>query len=142
MKAEQPNAAQAGQPGTCHPHHIYSCCACTYDNGDVSGGEYHIEIDGSNIIISGSGIYGPIKAASEFIKAVSGKTDAVFESVTESIVEINNAKNKLNNGETLKIGFIGDSVTYGHGEIDPWPTYFSNSIKEAYSGVLPAFLHI
>ena len=114
----------------------------TYDNGDVSGGEYHIEIDGSNIIISGSGIYGPIKAASEFIRAVSGKTDAVFESLTESIVEIDNAKNKLNNGETLQIGFIGDSVTYGHGEIDPWPTHFSNSIKEAYSGATVNILNV
>ena len=105
----------------------------TYSNGNVSGGEYYFEINGDNIIIGGSGIFGPVAAAKAFAEAVNGKTDATVTSKTSAILDLSNTKEKLSGNGALNIGFIGDSVTYGHGEITPWPSFFSDSLKQTYS---------
>lgn len=107
----------------------------TFSNGQISGGEYFFEIDDDKITIGGSGMYGPIKAVDAFIEAISGKADATVESTTDSILKLNNVKAKLENGEALNVGFIGDSVTYGHGPVTPWPTYFEYLVKNKYTTI-------
>ena len=105
----------------------------TYNNGNVGGGEYYFEINGDSIIIGGSGIYGPIAAAKAFAEAVNGKTDATVASNTSAILDLSNTKEKLSGNGALNIGFIGDSVTFGHGPVTPWPSFFSDSLKQTYS---------
>lgn len=105
----------------------------TYNNGNVGGGEYYFEINGDSIIIGGSGIYGPIAAAKAFAEAVNGKTDATVASNTSAILDLSNTKEKLSGNGALNIGFIGDSVTFGHGPVTPWPSFFSDSLKQIYS---------
>ena len=106
----------------------------TYSGGAVSGGEYYLIAEGDSIIIGGSGIYGPVAAAKAFAEAISGKTDAEITSGTFAMLDMSGTKEKLMGNGDLNIGFIGDSVTFGHGSVTPWPSYLVNSLKDAYEG--------
>ena len=98
---------------------------------DDTKGEFFVESAGSWIAIGGSGITGPYKAAQCLIAAMEGHADVEIDSVTSPIATLDGCLELIEGGK-ISIGFIGDSVTYGHGPVTPWPTYFIESMQKAY----------
>ncbi len=103
-----------------------------YSAGRVSVGEYFFEISGNNIVIGGSGAAGIEAALNAFVEILKEGTDVTVISRTKNIAALENTKAKLEDG-SLKVGFIGDSVTFGHGPVTPWPTYFGEQLSAEYA---------
>jgi lysophospholipase L1-like esterase len=100
-------------------------------DADNQKGEFFIESAGSWITLGGSGINGPYKAAQYLIDTIDGHADAEIDSVKAPLVTLEGSLDLIKEGR-INIGFIGDSVTFGHGPVTPWPTYFIESMQKAY----------
>lgn len=101
---------------------------------DPTKGEYFVESYGDTVFMGGSGINGPQLAVTALLRMIEGKATVELEDVEAPSLVLDDLKEQMGEGK-VSVGFIGDSVTFGHGSVTPWPTYFMESLQDAYPDV-------